>query len=163
MWHECFIFLLASLHEAATVGEKIKCGDGVTRWLWVIILILSADYEEQYVHSLVRILQALLTRVRCMMAGTRGPKSHFPCPVCLVPREMLKFTTVQHPMRTHSEAEKIVTTRNTRTAKEHEALLKAKGLRHVNVCSAYLLTSRLSLSLRFPIERVLDNEGLQHA
>ncbi|EIW85602.1 hypothetical protein CONPUDRAFT_150407 [Coniophora puteana RWD-64-598 SS2] len=43
------------------------CFDGIPRWLFLVILILSADYEEQ-----------------CVMALIRGAMANFPCPICLV-------------------------------------------------------------------------------
>ncbi|KAG2116194.1 hypothetical protein BD769DRAFT_1629852 [Suillus cothurnatus] len=60
VWHTSFYQLLASF----------ECGDGINRRLWPLILILSADYEEQ-----------------CIMALIRGLKGKFPCPVCLVPQD----------------------------------------------------------------------------
>ena len=47
VWHECFYQLLSVLKIPAEVGERITCGDGVVRWLFVVILIISADFEEQ--------------------------------------------------------------------------------------------------------------------
>ncbi len=47
VWHESFRHILSVLKILARVGFKVKCGDGVERWLFPIILILSADYEEQ--------------------------------------------------------------------------------------------------------------------
>ena len=48
VWHDCFTKLLAVL-EARKGGEKVACADGIERVLVPVILILSADYEEQYV------------------------------------------------------------------------------------------------------------------
>ncbi|KAG2345160.1 hypothetical protein BDR05DRAFT_975302 [Suillus weaverae] len=53
-------------------GFWVKCWDGIECLFYPLILILSADYEEQ-----------------CVMSLIRGTKSKFPCPVCLVPREEL--------------------------------------------------------------------------
>jgi hypothetical protein len=48
VWHESFYELLVSIRELSKVGYHIKCGDGETRHIYPAILILAADYEEQY-------------------------------------------------------------------------------------------------------------------
>lgn len=47
VWHKSFIKLLASIKNYSHIGCWITCGDGVLRWLFPCIFILSADYEEQ--------------------------------------------------------------------------------------------------------------------
>ena len=51
VWHEGFKEVLKSIVEYSKTGIWKDCADGVRRWLYPIILILSADYEEQYVIS----------------------------------------------------------------------------------------------------------------
>ena len=48
VWHDSFKELLASIHAVSKTGTHIKCADGIIRHLYPVILILSADYEEQY-------------------------------------------------------------------------------------------------------------------
>jgi len=48
VWHDSFYELLDSIQAYSQVGFHIKCADGVERHLYPVILILSADYEEQY-------------------------------------------------------------------------------------------------------------------
>ena len=48
VWHSSFYELLDSIQACSQVGFYIKCADGVIRHLYPVILILSADYEEQY-------------------------------------------------------------------------------------------------------------------
>jgi hypothetical protein len=48
VWHDSFRKLLASISELSKIGFHIECADGVTRHVFPAILILSADYEEQY-------------------------------------------------------------------------------------------------------------------
>ena len=48
VWHRAFYELLASLHKLSKIGCHIECADGVVRHTYPAILILSADYEEQY-------------------------------------------------------------------------------------------------------------------
>jgi len=47
VWHKSFFKLLESAIKHAEMGYWFECGDAVQRWLWPLILILSADYEEQ--------------------------------------------------------------------------------------------------------------------
>lgn len=49
VWHECFRKLLKSIAEHSEKGCWIHCADGIDRRLFPCILIISADYEEQYV------------------------------------------------------------------------------------------------------------------
>ena len=49
VWHKAFEILLATLKQYTTTGCTVLCGDGVERLVVPAILILSADYEEQYV------------------------------------------------------------------------------------------------------------------
>jgi hypothetical protein len=47
VWHASFEELLRSIQKHTHAGVWIKCGDDVERHLFPIILMLSADYEEQ--------------------------------------------------------------------------------------------------------------------
>ena len=49
VWHESFRKLLDTIREPSTTGFWVKCGDNITRQLFPMVFILSADYEEQYV------------------------------------------------------------------------------------------------------------------
>lgn len=46
IWHEAFLRILDKLAELSNVGYRHKCYDEIVRWLFPIILILSADYKE---------------------------------------------------------------------------------------------------------------------
>jgi hypothetical protein len=48
VWHKSFHELLATIRELSKVGYHIECADGIVRHLFPTILMLSADYEEQY-------------------------------------------------------------------------------------------------------------------
>jgi len=48
VWHKAFYEVLATIHELSKTGQHVGCGDGVNRHIFPAILILSADYEEQY-------------------------------------------------------------------------------------------------------------------
>lgn len=48
VWHDSFYHLLDSLQAVAKTGIYLPCADGIPRHFYPIILMLSADYEEQY-------------------------------------------------------------------------------------------------------------------
>ncbi|KAI6011650.1 hypothetical protein EDC04DRAFT_2871060 [Pisolithus marmoratus] len=66
VWHQAFLKLLDSITCLSKVGFTYKTYDDLMRTLYPIILILSADYEEQ-----------------CVMSLIRGLNSSCPCPICL--------------------------------------------------------------------------------
>jgi Plavaka transposase len=47
VWHTSFHVVIESIIKYSKTGSWFKCGDGVERWMFPIVLILSADYEEQ--------------------------------------------------------------------------------------------------------------------
>jgi hypothetical protein len=49
VWHKAFYDIVKSIEEYAELGFALDCGDGVRRKIYPSILIVSADYEEQYV------------------------------------------------------------------------------------------------------------------
>jgi Plavaka transposase len=51
VWHQSFLVIIRSIAALSKTGCWLECGDGVKRWLFPTVLILSADYEEQYVIS----------------------------------------------------------------------------------------------------------------
>ncbi|KAI6013281.1 hypothetical protein EDC04DRAFT_2870836 [Pisolithus marmoratus] len=90
VWHEAFFKLLKKVTELSKVGYLYECYDKVLRWLFPIILILSADYEEL-----------------CVMTLIRGTKCKCPCLFCLVPSDRLWDLSKTYEMRTseqHKEA-----------------------------------------------------------
>ncbi|KIK90860.1 hypothetical protein PAXRUDRAFT_150960, partial [Paxillus rubicundulus Ve08.2h10] len=50
VWHEVFIKLLKAVIQYSKYEYLHKCWDEITHWLFPLILILSADYEEQQAH-----------------------------------------------------------------------------------------------------------------
>ncbi|KAG9310133.1 hypothetical protein JVU11DRAFT_9748 [Chiua virens] len=88
VWHESFLKLLEEFIEFSKSGYLHVCHDGIERWLFPIILILSADYEEQ-----------------CMMSLIRGRLGKCPCPVCLVPLEDLHDLSKSFAARSREQAE----------------------------------------------------------
>ncbi|KAJ7078038.1 hypothetical protein B0H15DRAFT_789221 [Mycena belliarum] len=116
VWHNAFYKLLESLVLPSKVGDWTICGDGITRWLWPLILILAADYEEA-----------------CVMALIRGLQGLYPCPICFVPWNEQSDLSTEHPRRTGLESQQILEeARAKRTVTEREELLKQNGLRDVD-------------------------------
>ena len=52
IWHKAFSELLATIKELSKIGYHIECADGIVHHIFPAILMLSADYEEQYVYYL---------------------------------------------------------------------------------------------------------------
>ncbi|KAJ7824944.1 hypothetical protein B0H13DRAFT_1918851 [Mycena leptocephala] len=118
VWHTAFYKLLESLVIPAKVGDWMDCGDDIRRWLWPIILILAADYEEA-----------------CVMALIRGLNAMYLCPICYVPWQEQSDLSMEHPHRVSQDSESLVQeARTLRTAAEREELLKDNGLRDVERC-----------------------------
>jgi hypothetical protein len=117
------------------VGNWTICGDGATRWLWPLILILAADYEEAYVVEIsVRLFSYSYSTFRCVMALIRGLQGLYPCPICFVPWNEQSDLSSEHPDRTGPESQRIVEeARSKVTAAEREEILKDNGLRDVDV------------------------------
>ncbi|KAG1884643.1 hypothetical protein F4604DRAFT_1878660 [Suillus subluteus] len=116
MWHKSFKCLLKSLALLSKTGFWVKCWDGIERLFYPLILILSADYEEQ-----------------CVMSLIRGTKCKFPCPVCLVPREELGNVLTSYPLRTSASTQATLReARNFVRQEDKEKVLMSRGLRDVD-------------------------------
>ena len=61
VWHDSFYELVESMHAVSKTGFHIRCADGIDCHLYPIILILSADYEEQYEELHISSLLPVLT------------------------------------------------------------------------------------------------------
>lgn len=48
VWHQSFSVIVESITTHSNAGCWMSCADGVKRWLFPTVLMLSADYEEQY-------------------------------------------------------------------------------------------------------------------
>ena len=48
VWHDSFYELFDSIRVHSKTGWHIGCADKIVRFLFPGILMLSADYEEQY-------------------------------------------------------------------------------------------------------------------
>ncbi|KAG1793018.1 hypothetical protein EV424DRAFT_1548534 [Suillus variegatus] len=113
VWHAAFIKLLESIILYSKTGFAHICFDAVMRWLYPLILLLSADYEEQ-----------------CIMALIHGLHSNCPCPICLVPSTKLSDLSTVYPTQTIEDAKAFLELYS-RDRVAGEAVLKAHGLRPV--------------------------------
>ncbi|TFK60594.1 hypothetical protein BDN72DRAFT_938428, partial [Pluteus cervinus] len=115
VWHKSFEVLLSSI-EKAQDGEDIQCGDGKKRKVFPVILVLSADYEEQ-----------------CTMALIRGSKGLKPCPICLVPKKHQADHSHRYTLRTTANTVEVLTkARGEQLLGDREKVLKGTGIRNVN-------------------------------
>ncbi|KAH6883656.1 hypothetical protein BKA70DRAFT_1378000 [Coprinopsis sp. MPI-PUGE-AT-0042] len=115
VWTEGFRKVLQSVAGYAATGINWELFDGTTRWLHPIVMILSADYEEQG-----------------MMSMTRGVNSKVPCPVCLVPDDELHNLGESYPLRTTVDMRNVLESTKNMTATDKEAKLKSFGLRDIH-------------------------------
>ncbi|KAF9024771.1 hypothetical protein BDP27DRAFT_1248625 [Rhodocollybia butyracea] len=113
VWHESFLKILESVTLISSTGQTLICADGIQRDLYPYILILSSDYEEQ-----------------CVMTLIRGLRGLCPCPKCLVRKDDLSDLTKQSPLRTAQGTVDILKKVNTLTRQsDKEEILKQNGLR----------------------------------
>ncbi|KAG1761725.1 hypothetical protein EDD22DRAFT_619601 [Suillus occidentalis] len=116
VWHASFLKILDCLAPLSRLGSAIKCWDDIIRVFYPIVLILSADYEEQAVMALIR-----------------GLMGKFPCPVCLVPRDELSNTLKVFPLRTCTETKALLArARECTTLAAREQILSSQSLRDVD-------------------------------
>ncbi|EIW80027.1 hypothetical protein CONPUDRAFT_58076 [Coniophora puteana RWD-64-598 SS2] len=92
LWHDSVRKLFENAQDSSKNGFFYeKCHDGIPRWLYFTILILSADYEEQ-----------------TTMVLNRGAGGNHPCPVCLVPRKQQHDLSLRFPRRSEAETQAVV-------------------------------------------------------
>ncbi|KAG1853126.1 hypothetical protein F4604DRAFT_1883424 [Suillus subluteus] len=126
VWHESFVKILSSLASKSHTGQWFECLDNVQHWFFPFILILSADYEEQCIMSLIR-------DIKCL----------WPCTVCLVPHDELMNTLKCYPYRTSAQSQEVLqAAQSKQTAEEKEEKLKEYGLRDlINAFAAVMYTN----------------------
>ncbi|EIW85524.1 hypothetical protein CONPUDRAFT_49167, partial [Coniophora puteana RWD-64-598 SS2] len=114
VWHESFRVFLEEIAIYAKTGRWVKCWDDIERWFFPIILILSADFEEQSV-----------------MALTRGVNAKRPCPVCKIPRNLL-YSHQEWPRRVAEQTDALLKHARSLSRKERDEVLLHAGIRNVN-------------------------------
>ncbi|KAF8207999.1 hypothetical protein K438DRAFT_2071545 [Mycena galopus ATCC 62051] len=115
VWHEAFFKLLESIASHSKTGIWTKCGDGIERQLFPLVLILVADYEEASVMTLIR-----------------GLGGNHPCPVCLVRKDEQSDLSIISDLRTAQDSKQAVEQARGLTIEAGENLLKDLGLRKVD-------------------------------
>ncbi|KAI6095746.1 hypothetical protein EV401DRAFT_2062414 [Pisolithus croceorrhizus] len=99
--------ILGTIEKESETGCWVKCWDGLACCFFPVVLILSADYEEQAVMALVH-----------------GIKSNFPCPMGLVPRNNISKFPAQCEIHTSAKVIK--------TTEKREQILMQQGLRDID-------------------------------
>jgi len=105
-------------------------------------MIFSADYEEQYVINIHEKNPDMLSRTT--VALIQGVNSLHPCPVCLVHEKDMEDITLrpEHEVKyqTHATMRAVFErAHQAQTAEQKEAILKASGLRDIEVRCSLLL------------------------
>lgn len=89
---------------------------------------------------------------RCIMALTRGTTSHYPCPICLVPKAELSKPEVPHELRTQETMQAVLNEALAAPTKaDGEKILKAFGLRKVKVGQIFFI-----LFFRFLLAKTIE-------
>ncbi|KAH6902842.1 hypothetical protein BKA70DRAFT_1111973 [Coprinopsis sp. MPI-PUGE-AT-0042] len=114
VWTDGFREVLKSVDVLSETGIRYVFYNGTSRWLYPIVLILSADYEEQSI-----------------MAMIRGVGSKYPCPVCLVPDNAISDLGRTHPLRTTADMSAVLESTTTMNATDKEQTLMNVGLRDI--------------------------------
>lgn len=142
VWHKSFKAILLPITDLSKSGLWLICGDKEDHQLWIWIVILSADYEEQWALFASLILSnrqnsLYFVQFRSFMSLLRGPKSLFPCIVCLVPRAQITKLWKDWERRTGEKAKQVLAhSRAQLTKGAAEEVLKNWSLRGADV-SAY--------------------------
>ncbi|KAI6010037.1 hypothetical protein BKA83DRAFT_4467647 [Pisolithus microcarpus] len=123
VWHHSFKKLLETIEKESQTGCWVNCWDGIVCCFFLVVLILSANYEEQAVMALVR-----------------GVKSNFPCPICLIPHDDISKFPAQCELRTSDNVVKVLQEAcSQETAEKGEQILIWQGLRDVD--NAFLVVA----------------------
>ncbi|KAI6028057.1 hypothetical protein BKA83DRAFT_4462579 [Pisolithus microcarpus] len=116
VWHKSFRKLLQTIEKESRTGCWVNCWDGIPHCFFPIVLILSADYEEQAVMALIR-----------------GVKSNFPCPICLIPCNHISDFPAQFELQTSKNIVKVLEdTCSQDTQEKKEQILIQQGLHDVD-------------------------------
>jgi hypothetical protein len=167
IWHDSFYKLLETIEHLSVTGCWVNCGDKIARHIYLLILILVADYKEQQVMArpatINLITFCILGRmiIRCIMALIRGVNSLYPCPRCLIAHTEQRDLSVTAPLRTTANAKATVQeAREYRLVEDREKTLKDAGLRDVDVhLRSHYLGFVLPLTT-YPTERILEDQQL---
>ncbi|KAH9083307.1 hypothetical protein EDB83DRAFT_2502427 [Lactarius deliciosus] len=115
VWHRAFHSIIKSIVEKSVVGCWLQGSDGTQHQYFPAIIILSADYEEQCIMSLIR--------------GLGGKR---PCPICVVPNDKLADISRTWMLRTAARTQELLKEAQSLNNAESENLLSMHGIRNVD-------------------------------
>ncbi|KAH9021110.1 hypothetical protein EDB83DRAFT_2508328 [Lactarius deliciosus] len=115
VWHRAFHSIIKSIVEKSVVGCWLQGSDGTQHQYFPAIIILSADYEEQCIMSLIR--------------GLGGKR---PCPICVVPNDKLADISRTWTLRTAARTQELLKEAQSLNNAESENLLSMHGIRNVD-------------------------------
>ena len=146
VYQAAYLEILRSAIGAAGCGQGFVFDDGsLSLCIGVFnILIVILDYEEVYITNCVinhLILVEPSYYLSTRATTTLGAQSKFPCPICLVPRDLLwDLTEVLYPRRTRGGARWLIIEANsTLSAKAAKKILDRQSIRSMPVSSVRLL------------------------
>ncbi|KAI9443747.1 hypothetical protein BJY52DRAFT_1206738 [Lactarius psammicola] len=115
VWHRAFCCIIESIIEKSKAGCWLQYADGTQHLFFPSIIILSADYEEQ-----------------CVMSLIRGYLGKLPCPICCVPKDQLADNSKTWPLRTAAHVKQILREVRALSKSNRESHLSKHGIRDVN-------------------------------
>ncbi|KAI9455173.1 hypothetical protein BJY52DRAFT_1205065 [Lactarius psammicola] len=115
VWHRAFRCIIESIIEKSKAGCWLQYADGTQHLFFPSIIILSADYEEQ-----------------CVMSLIRGYLGKLPCPICCVPKDQLADNSKTWPLRTAAHVKQILREVRALSKSDRESHLSKHGIRDVN-------------------------------
>ncbi|KAG2112434.1 hypothetical protein DEU56DRAFT_874374 [Suillus clintonianus] len=121
VWHKSFKQILKCLKSKRKRGGWVECWDKSQCLSFPFVPILSADYEEQ-----------------CVMSLIRGVMGKFLCPICLVPRDELHSLLNTWPLRTCRSSVRLLRKARGKSMKaKREKKLKSQLLRDVELLDVF--------------------------
>ncbi|KAG2039785.1 hypothetical protein BDR03DRAFT_933074 [Suillus americanus] len=131
VWHASFLKILDCLAPLSRFGSAIKCWDDIICTFYLIVLILSADYEEHNYY--ISLTSKCVHCCGAVMALIRGLMGKFPCPVCLVPCDELSNTLKVFPLCTCTGTKALLAqAQESSTLDTREQILSSQSLRNVD-------------------------------
>ncbi|KAK0184650.1 hypothetical protein F5146DRAFT_1006378 [Armillaria mellea] len=114
VWHEAFKIILSTIKTQEKQGAWVRFGDSLL-YLFPIILILSVDYEEQAIMSLIH-----------------SGSSDFPCNICLILKDQQSNLQETYPLRNNTSMQAVIKdAKKLKTAKDRNNYLQQFGLRDI--------------------------------
>ncbi|KAG8710535.1 hypothetical protein FRC08_017044 [Ceratobasidium sp. 394] len=113
VYQQAMAYILETIKMLMQHGKYLRCADDQLYFFVAVIAIISADYEE-----LAKIVTIL------------GSLSGFPCPICLVPRELQGDLTGEWPLRTREGTLEVLRRASkAKTATSHGLIWQEQSLR----------------------------------